>query len=29
VLAEGSKLPDPSAFAKRINELIAKDAARS
>jgi len=28
VLAEGSKLADPSAFAKRINELIAKDATR-
>ena len=25
VIAEGSKLKDPSAFAKRINELIAKD----
>jgi molecular chaperone HtpG len=29
VLAEGSKLADPSSFAQRINELIAKDAARS
>ena len=28
VLAEGSKLEDPRAFAKRINELIAKDAAK-
>jgi molecular chaperone HtpG len=28
VLAEGSKLADPSAFNQRINELIAKDAAR-
>jgi molecular chaperone HtpG len=28
VLAEGSKLADPSAFARRINELIAKDAAK-
>jgi molecular chaperone HtpG len=27
VLAEGSKLADPSAFAQRINDLIAKDAA--
>jgi len=26
VLAEGSKLSDPSAFAQRINQLIAKDA---
>jgi molecular chaperone HtpG len=26
VLAEGSKLADPGAFARRINELIAKDA---
>jgi molecular chaperone HtpG len=26
VLAEGSKLKDPSAFAKRINELLVKDA---
>jgi molecular chaperone HtpG len=25
VIAEGSKLKDPSAFAKRINELMAKD----
>jgi molecular chaperone HtpG len=28
VLAEGSKLADPRAFAQRINELIAKDAGR-
>jgi molecular chaperone HtpG len=28
VLAEGSRLPDPSAFAQRINDLIAKDADR-
>jgi molecular chaperone HtpG len=28
VLAEGSKLEDPRAFAQRINALIAKDAAR-
>jgi len=28
VLAEGSKLADPSGFARRINDLIAKDAAR-
>jgi molecular chaperone HtpG len=28
VLAEGSKLADPNAFAQRINELIAKDAAK-
>ena len=27
VLAEGSRLSDPSAFARRINELISKDAA--
>jgi len=27
VLAEGSKLADPRAFAQRINDLIAKDAA--
>ncbi|HEV3146359.1 MAG TPA: molecular chaperone HtpG [Gemmataceae bacterium] len=26
VLAEGSKLKDPAAFAKRINELLVKDA---
>jgi molecular chaperone HtpG len=26
VLAEGSKVKDPAAFARRINELIAKDA---
>ena len=25
VIAEGSKLKDPAAFAKRINELLAKD----
>lgn len=25
VIAEGSKLKDPSAFAKRINDLLAKD----
>jgi molecular chaperone HtpG len=29
VLAEGSKLADPSAFAQRINDLIAKDAAKN
>ena len=29
VLAEGSRLADPSAFAHRINELIAKDAGRA
>ena len=28
VIAEGSKVKDPAAFARRINELIAKDAAR-
>jgi molecular chaperone HtpG len=28
VLAEGSRLADPSALAQRINDLIAKDAAR-
>ena len=28
VLAEGSRLPDPSAFSARINALIAKDATR-
>jgi molecular chaperone HtpG len=28
VLAEGSRLEDPSAFARRINELITKDAGR-
>ena len=28
VLAEGSRVEDPSAFAKRINDLIAKDAAK-
>jgi molecular chaperone HtpG len=27
VLAEGSRVPDPAAFARRINELVAKDAA--
>jgi molecular chaperone HtpG len=26
VLAEGSKVPNPAAFARRINELIVKDA---
>ena len=26
VLAEGSKVKDPSAFARRINELLARDA---
>ena len=26
VIAEGSKVPDPSAFAKRVNDLIARDA---
>jgi molecular chaperone HtpG len=26
VLAEGSRVPDPSAFARRINDLIRKDA---
>ncbi len=25
VIAEGSKLPDPSAFARRVNELMAND----
>lgn len=29
VLAEGSRIPDPGAFAKRINDLIAKDAERA
>jgi len=29
VIAEGSKVKDPSALARRINELIAKDAATS
>jgi molecular chaperone HtpG len=29
VLAEGSRLADPSAFAQRINDLIAKDAGRA
>ena len=28
VIAEGSKVKDPVAFAQRINELIAKDASR-
>jgi molecular chaperone HtpG len=28
VIAEGSKVRDPVAFAQRINELIAKDAVR-
>ena len=27
VIAEGSKVRDPLAFARRINELLAKDAA--
>ncbi len=27
VIAEGSKLPDPAAFAARINSLLIKDAA--
>jgi molecular chaperone HtpG len=26
VIAEGSKVKDPAAFARRINELLAKDA---
>jgi HSP90 family molecular chaperone len=26
VIAEGSKLKDPTAFARRINELLVKDA---
>ena len=26
VIAEGSKVPDPAAFAKRINDLVARDA---
>ncbi|HUR53533.1 MAG TPA: molecular chaperone HtpG [Gemmataceae bacterium] len=26
VIGEGTKLPDPSAFAKRVNEIIARDA---
>jgi molecular chaperone HtpG len=26
VIAEGSKVSDPAAFAKRMNELIARDA---
>jgi molecular chaperone HtpG len=29
VLAEGSRIPDPGAFARRINDLIAKDAERA
>jgi len=29
VLAEGSRVADPSAFAQRINDLIAKDAGRA
>ena len=28
VIAEGSKVTDPAAFARRINELIARDAKR-
>jgi len=28
LLTEGSRLTDPAAFARRINELIAKDAQR-
>jgi molecular chaperone HtpG len=28
VLAEGSKVKDPVAMAKRINELLVRDAAR-
>ena len=27
VIAEGSKVADPAAFAKRVNDLIARDAA--
>ncbi len=27
VVAEGSRIKDPAAFARRINELLAKDAA--
>ena len=26
LLAEGSKLPNPAAFAKRLNDIIARDA---
>ena len=26
VIAEGSKVPNPAGFAKRVNELIARDA---
>ena len=29
VLAEGSRIADPGAFARRINDLIAKDAERA
>jgi molecular chaperone HtpG len=29
VLAEGSKLKDPAGFARRINELLVKDAAQA
>ncbi len=28
VIAEGSKLKDPAAFARRINELLVADASR-
>jgi molecular chaperone HtpG len=28
VVAEGSKVPDPAAFARRVNELLARDAGR-
>jgi molecular chaperone HtpG len=28
VLGEGSKVPDPAAFARRINDLLARDAGR-
>jgi molecular chaperone HtpG len=29
LLAEGSRLPDPTAFVKRLNDLLVKDAVRS
>ena len=29
LLAEGSRLPDPTAFVQRLNDLLEKDAARS
>ena len=29
LLAEGSRLPDPTAFVKRLNDLLLKDSLRA